>query len=97
MTPGNEATQVKQSLTKVSKTAIGSSLTLPAFRPIWLDFRGLVGIFKSFLVFGLSRVYCRTVGVKDVVLGFDRDSLGEFVTVKRLARQLKRKRGKIHT
>jgi hypothetical protein len=84
VTPGHETVQDKSSLTEVSKTTIGSSLTLPSFGPIWLDFRSLVGVFEGFLVCGLSSVYCGTVGVENVIFGLDRDSLGELVTVERL-------------
>lgn len=47
-------------------------------RPVGLDLNSLLGILEGFLVFMLGGVDGGTVGEKDVVLGLDGQSLGEF-------------------
>ncbi len=60
--------------------AVGSSFAELALRPVRLDGDGLLGILEGLLVLGLGAVDGGTVGVEDVVLGFDSDGLGEFLT-----------------
>lgn len=50
-----------------------------ALGPVGLDLDGLLGILKGFLVFVLRGVDSGAVGEKNVVLGLDGKSLGEFL------------------
>ena len=72
-------------LTEITKTTVSGTLPDPALGPIRLDFRSLVGILQSLLVFGLRRVDGRAVGVEDVVRGLDSDSLGELFTIESIS------------
>lgn len=51
-----------------------------ALGPIGLDLDRLLGIFEGFLIFVLGGVDSGTVGVEDVVFGFNGKGLGEFLT-----------------
>jgi hypothetical protein len=51
-----------------------------ALGPVGLNLNGLLGIFKSFLVFVLGGVNGGAVGEEDMIFGFDGKSLGEFLT-----------------
>lgn len=67
-------------LTQIAQSTVGSSLAELALGPIGLDADRLLSILQSFLILSLRGVNGGAVGVEDVVLGFNVDSLSEFLT-----------------
>jgi hypothetical protein len=72
---------LRLSLTEVTQAPVSSTLAEVALGPIRLDADRLLGILEGFLVLVLRGVDGGAVGVEDLVLGINSNSLCELLTI----------------
>lgn len=65
---------------KIALAVEGGTLAAPALGPVRLDRRRLLGVGESIVPVLLGGVGGGTVAVEDVVLGLERNGLGELIT-----------------